>query len=98
MPSQPVDTRLKSYAPPAPTFTGPTAVLLTATSRDDKLWPQDRWIEVGVDRQTGFIVLLVEHIGEAVTRHAEVTSLELDPALPDELFTVHLPEDVRRIY
>jgi heptosyltransferase-1 len=32
---------------PAPTFTGPTAVLLTATSRDDKLWPEERWIEVG---------------------------------------------------
>ena len=58
----------------------------------------DRWIEVGVDRQTGFIVLLVEHIGDVVTRHAEITSLELDPALPDELFVVHMPEDVRRIY
>ena len=29
----------------------------------------DRWVEVGVDRQTGFIVLLVEHIGDVVTRH-----------------------------
>lgn len=58
----------------------------------------DRWLEVGVDRQTGFIVLLVEHIGAAVTRHAQVTSLDLDPAIPDEAFTVHLPQDVRRIY
>ena len=58
----------------------------------------DRWLEVGVDRQTGFIVLLVEHIGDVATRHAEVTSLELDPVLPDEAFLVHLPEDVRRIY
>ncbi len=58
----------------------------------------DRWLEVGVDRQTGFIVRLVEHIGDTVTRQAEVTSLELDPAIPDEAFTVHLPEDVRRIY
>lgn len=32
--------------PPAPT-SGPVAVLLTATSRDDKLWPEDRWIELG---------------------------------------------------
>ena len=47
----------------------------------------DRWLEVGVDRQTGFIVRLVEHIGDVVTRHAEVTSLELDPAIPDEAFT-----------
>ncbi len=58
----------------------------------------DRWLEVGVDRQTGFIIRLVEHIGDTVTRHAEVTALELDPAVPDEAFTVHLPEDVRRIY
>jgi len=33
--------------PSAPTSTESGAVLLTATSRDDKLWPQDRWIEVG---------------------------------------------------
>lgn len=58
----------------------------------------DRWLEVGVDRQTGFIVLLVEHIGDIVTRRAAVTSLELDPAIADEAFTVHLPEAVRRIY
>jgi hypothetical protein len=58
----------------------------------------DRWLEIGVDRQTGFIVLLVEHIGDVVTRHALVTSLELDPSLPDEAFLVHLPEDVRHIY
>ena len=31
----------------APTFNKPTAVLLTATSRDDKLWPEDRWIGLG---------------------------------------------------
>jgi outer membrane lipoprotein-sorting protein len=58
----------------------------------------DRWLEVGVDRQTGIILRLVERVGDTVTRHAEVTSLELDPAIPDEAFTVHLPEDVRRIY
>jgi heptosyltransferase-1 len=33
--------------PPAPTFASPNAVLLTATSRDDKLWPEDRWIAAG---------------------------------------------------
>ncbi len=58
----------------------------------------DRWVELGVDRQTGIITLLVEHIGDLVTRHAEVTSLEIDPVIPDEAFAVHLPEDVRRIY
>jgi heptosyltransferase-1 len=37
-------------AVPAPT-PGPTAVLLTATSRDDKLWPEDRWIALGCELQ-----------------------------------------------
>ena len=32
---------------PAPTFDRVSAILLTATSRDDKLWPQDRWIKLG---------------------------------------------------
>jgi len=32
---------------PAPTPAGANAILLTATSRDDKLWPQERWIAVG---------------------------------------------------
>jgi hypothetical protein len=58
----------------------------------------DRWIELGVDRQTGFITLLVEHIGDTVTRHAEVTSLETGVLIPDEAFTVHLPGDVRLIF
>lgn len=58
----------------------------------------DRWVDVGVDRQTGFITLLVEHIGETVTRHAEAVSLEIDAAIPDDAFVVHLPGDVRRIY
>lgn len=58
----------------------------------------DRWLEVGVDRQTGFVLLLVEHIGDHVTRHAEVELLELDPFIPDEAFRVHLPADVRMIY
>lgn len=58
----------------------------------------DRWLEVGVDRMTGFITLLVEHVGERVTRHAQVITMELDAPIPDEAFTVHLPADVRMIY
>jgi heptosyltransferase-1 len=40
-------------APPAPALCvpggtpSPTAVLLTATSRDDKLWPEDHWAALG---------------------------------------------------
>ncbi len=58
----------------------------------------DRWLEVGVDRGTGLILLLTDHIGDRLTRHAEVDDLELDPILPDETFTVHLSSDVRMIY
>lgn len=58
----------------------------------------DRWLEVGVDRSTGLILLLTDHIGERLTRHAAVDDLELDPVLPDETFTVHLSADVRMIY
>ena len=58
----------------------------------------DRWLEVGVDRMTGLITLLTEHVGERVTRHAQATGLEMDAPVPDEAFTVHLPADVRMIY
>lgn len=58
----------------------------------------DRWLEVGVDRATGVILLLIDHIGERLTRHAEVDDLEADPVIPDETFTVHLSTDVRMIY
>lgn len=34
-------------ASPAPTLAGTHAMLLTATSRDDKLWPAERWIAAG---------------------------------------------------
>jgi heptosyltransferase-1 len=33
--------------PSAPTFCGTEAILLTATSRDDKLWPENNWITAG---------------------------------------------------
>jgi heptosyltransferase-1 len=32
---------------PPPTSSRPSAVLLTATSRDDKLWAEEKWIELG---------------------------------------------------
>lgn len=58
----------------------------------------DRRIDVGVDRLTGLITLLVETIGDRVTRHAQAISLEVDREIPDEAFAVHLPSDVRMIY
>lgn len=58
----------------------------------------DHWIEIGVDRATGFLLLLVEHIGDHVSRHTEVAQLELDPPLSDDLFQMHLSADVRMLY
>lgn len=58
----------------------------------------DHWIEVAVDRATGFLLLLVEHIGDHVSQHAEVTQLDLDPPIGDDLFQLHLPSDVRMLY
>lgn len=58
----------------------------------------DRWLEVAVDRGTGLILLLADHVRDRLTRHAEVDDLDLDPVLPDETFTVHLSADTRMIY
>ena len=58
----------------------------------------DRSIDVGIARDSGFVVLLTERIGETVTRHAEVTTLELDPTLLDSAFELKLPADTRRLY
>ena len=58
----------------------------------------DRSIDVGIARDSGFVVLLIERIGESVTRHAEVTSLDLDPTLFDSAFELKVPSDARKIY
>jgi hypothetical protein len=58
----------------------------------------DHWLEVGVDIQTGMIVLIAEHVGDALTRHAEAVTISLDERIPDEAFTLHVSDDVRRIY
>ncbi len=58
----------------------------------------DRVLEVGVDRLTGLILLLIERFGETVTRQAEVTDLSLDAPMPDEVFVLHAPDTARRLY
>ena len=58
----------------------------------------DRVLEVGVDRLSGLIVLLIERFGETVTRHAEVTDLTIDGPMSDEVFVLHVPENARRLY
>jgi len=58
----------------------------------------DHSLDVGIGRAAGFLVLLEERIGGAVTRHAEVTDLDLDPAIPPATFELRLPADARRLY
>ena len=58
----------------------------------------DRSIEVGIGRDSGFVLLLTERIGDAVTRHAEVTMLQIDPVIFDSAFELRLPADVRKVY
>ena len=54
----------------------------------------DRWLEVAVDRLSGLLLLLAEHVGDQLTRHAEVTSLELDAPISDDVFVLHVSSDV----
>ena len=58
----------------------------------------DHSIDVGIGRDSGFVLLLSERIGEQVTRHAEVARLELDPTIFDSAFELKLPADTRRVY
>ncbi len=58
----------------------------------------DRWLELAVDRLSGLLLLLAEHVGDQLTRHAEVTSLELDAPISDDVFVLHVSSDVRSIY
>lgn len=58
----------------------------------------DHWLEVGVDRQTGVILLLAEHVGGRITRHAQAVWVSLDEAIGDEAFTIHVSSDTRVLY
>jgi hypothetical protein len=58
----------------------------------------DRWVEVGIDRQTGFLLLLLERIADVVTRHAEVVELVVDPVIPATAFELRLPTETRMLY
>ena len=58
----------------------------------------DHWLEVAVDRQTGMIVLLAEHVGGRLTRHAEAVSLAIDEPIGDEAFQIHASAGTRTLY
>lgn len=58
----------------------------------------DHWLEVGVDTQTGMLLLLAEHVGDATTRHAEANMVAIDETIPDEAFKLHISGDTRVLY
>ncbi len=58
----------------------------------------DRWLEVAVDRLSGLMLLLIEHIADVVTREARVTSLTIDAPIPDDAFHLHVSSDATRVY
>ena len=58
----------------------------------------DHHLELAVDRGTGLIVRLVETIGGAQTRRAEVTVLDLDPTLPPAAFEFAFPTGTTMLY
>jgi hypothetical protein len=55
-------------------------------------------LDIGVDRETGVIVRLIETIGGTVTRHAEVTDLVPDAALPPSAFDFVFPTGTTMLY
>jgi hypothetical protein len=58
----------------------------------------DRSLEVGIDRVSGFLVLVRERIGDVVTSEAQATELLIDPVVPPTAFELRLPSDVRMLY
>lgn len=58
----------------------------------------DHRFDLAVDRQLGVILRLVETIGEAVTRDAEVTDLEPDAPLPPTAFDFVFPTGTTMLF
>src|SRR3954464_4310587 len=58
----------------------------------------DHWLEIGVDAQTGVMLLLAEHVGDRIPPHPEAASVALDESIPDSAFTIHTSAETRTIY
>jgi len=58
----------------------------------------DHWLEVGVDVQTGVVLLLAEHVGEQLTRLARVEWMAIDETISDDVFLLHTSNDTRVLY
>jgi heptosyltransferase-1 len=75
--------------PPRPALAEPHVVLLTATSRDDKLWPESHWIALGKAlRQQGLRAALPA--GSALER---ARAARLAAAIPDAVLAPPLQID-----
>jgi hypothetical protein len=82
-------------------LSGREAILLRCDHPRTSHVPTDRpdhWLEVGVDRQTGLMLLLAEHVGGGLTRRAEVVSIGLDEPIPDSAFKLHVSAGTRTLY
>jgi hypothetical protein len=83
------------------TIAGREALLLEVEAPRATLIETDRpdHTEIlGVDRATGIVTLLEDRVGDAVTRHAEVTYLEPDARVRGEDFVIHVPEDATPLF
>ncbi|CAN5279266.1 hypothetical protein BH24CHL7_BH24CHL7_17460 [soil metagenome] len=58
----------------------------------------DHWLEVGVDRQTGLVLLLAGHIGGQITRHAAAVWVGVDDPIGEEAFSIHVSDNTRVLY
>lgn len=58
----------------------------------------DRSVILGVDRETGIVTLLEERVGDTTTRRAEVTYLEPDAPIRDDVFTIYVPADAVEMF
>lgn len=58
----------------------------------------DHWLEVGVDVQTGVVLLLAEHVGEQLTRLAQVEWMAIDETIFDDVFLLRRSSDTRVLY
>ena len=80
---------------------GREAILLTCDHPRTMRLAGDRpdfQLSIGVDRETGVILRLVETIGGVVARHAEVTDLAPDAPLPPSAFEFAFPSGTTMLY
>jgi len=80
---------------------GREAILLECDHPRTTELPGDRpdfRIEVAVDRATGIIIRLVETIGGAITREADVVDLAPDAPLPPSAFDFTFPTGTTMLY